>query len=93
MTIATDITVDGAVPQEWCDKHQGFVDEGRTQPYGTGSPYRICDGCAAEGRRLVARRESYHSCGYLDSFHIGGRCPQELGHAHAGGARAMGGDS
>jgi hypothetical protein len=78
------------LPQEYCDKHGGCVDEGRTQPMGTGSPYRICDGCVDEARRLVAARETYHSCGYLNSFHVDGRCPQELGPT---GARARAGDA
>ena len=69
------------LPQEYCDKHGGYVDEGRTQPMGTGSPYRICDGCGDE---------TYHSCGYLNSFHVDGCCPQELGPK---GARALGGDA
>ncbi|HYI67115.1 MAG TPA: hypothetical protein VEW95_09345 [Candidatus Limnocylindrales bacterium] len=79
----------GDGPKEYCDRHGGYVDEGRTQPYGSRSGYRICDGCADEGRRQVASRESYHSCGYLDSFHVDGRCPKELGHD---GARAKAGE-
>ena len=37
-----------AAPTEWCDRHRGFVDEGRTKPYDAGSRYRICDGCRDE---------------------------------------------
>ena len=33
---------------EWCDRHHGYVDEGRTRPMATGSRYRICDACQEE---------------------------------------------
>lgn len=79
------------LPREYCDKHGGYVDEGRTKPMGTGSPYRICDGCIDESRRRLAAVEGYcTSCTYLGSFHLNGRCPQELG---PNGARALGGDA
>lgn len=75
------------LPLEWCDKHEGYVDEGRTRPMGTGSPYRICEGCITEAHQRLSQTEGYcTSCSYLGSFHIDGRCPQELD------ARAMGGD-
>lgn len=37
---------------EFCDKHGGFVDEGRTRPMETGSRYRICDACVDEALRM-----------------------------------------
>ena len=37
---------------EWCDRHRGPVDEGRTRPLGPGSEFRICDGCLEEGLEL-----------------------------------------
>lgn len=78
------------LPREYCDRHGGYVDEGRTQPMATGSPYRVCDGCIDEAHRRQARASSYcDSCGYLLSFHVNGRCPAELGPK---GARATAGD-
>lgn len=66
--------------QEWCDRHRGYVDEGRTQPFGAGSIYRICDGCTDESQRLSDRSVTYcPDCGYLLAFHVRDRCPQELG--------------
>ena len=78
------------LPKSYCDKHGGYVDEGRTRPYANGSPYRICDACIDEARRRLAKSEDYCTeCSYLGSFHINGRCPVELG---PNGARALGGD-
>lgn len=79
------------LPREYCDKHGGYVDEGRTRPMGTGSPYRICDGCVEEARQRLTRSEDYCTkCTYLGSFHLDGRCPEELG---PNGARAMAGNA
>lgn len=33
---------------EYCDRHRGYVDEGRTKPDGYGSRRRICDACREE---------------------------------------------
>ena len=74
------------LPRDYCDKHGGYVDEGRTRPMATGSPFRICEGCIDEAQRRLTASEASCSCGYLMSFHLGGRCPSE------GTARAMAGD-
>ena len=69
-----------AVPMDFCDKHGGYVDEGRTRPMATGSPFRICEGCIDEAHRRLTASESYcTTCSYLGSFHINGRCPTEGG--------------
>lgn len=77
------------LPKDYCDRHGGYVDEGRTQPVATGSPYRICDGCVDEARRRIAA-ETCPTCGYQLAFHAGDACPQELG---PNGARYSAGDA
>lgn len=68
----------GDLPREWCDKHGGWVDEGRTRPMATGSPYRMCEGCIDEAHRRLKATEGYCSeCSYLGSFHLNGKCPAE----------------
>lgn len=69
----------GAQPAaEYCDKHGGYVDEGRTRPMATGSPFRICEGCITEAHRRLQATEGYcERCSYLGSFHLNGRCPTE----------------
>lgn len=70
------IGLDSAV--EYCDRHGGYVDEGRTKPMATGSPYMICDGCVDEAQQRLTASEAYcSSCSYLGSFHLNGRCPSE----------------
>lgn len=79
----------GDQPRDYCDKHGGYVDEGRTRPMADGSPFRICDGCIDEARRRLSASSFCSACTYLGSYHVAGRCPQELGPT---GARAMAGD-
>ena len=91
MTPATPLAVPRTKVNMFPGRSIPPFNESRTRPMGTGSPYRICDGCVEEARQRLTRSEDYCTkCTYLGSFHLDGRCPEELG---PNGARAMAGNA
>jgi hypothetical protein len=67
MSIRLQPSDEDMVALEWCDSHRAYVQAGDTEPYESGSRYRLCRDCRIASSKAAAAWQGLRAQGLSEA--------------------------